>query len=113
MVRPLVGTLSLGASLVFWSQAPADITAFWVPVASGDGSVGSMYPPAAVTAPGGDPALLGMQTWILKVATDGEWDSAGLRAVLPSGTFYNHPLGSMVTPSFVFIAMYPALRFDT
>src|SRR5688500_17897736 len=29
-----------------------------------------------------------MQTWDLRVHTDGNWASARLRAVLPSGTFY-------------------------
>jgi hypothetical protein len=97
-----------GISVCF--RADAAITAFWVPVASGDGSVGSMYPAAAITD---DPALLGMQTWDLQVSLDGNWTSAGMRATLANGTFYNHPQGGPVRPLIVSTLVYPALQFDT
>ncbi len=79
------------------SPAHAAITAFWVPVASGDGSVGSVYPAAATTAPAGDPLLLSMQTWDLRVTTDGNWSSAGLRATLPGGSFFYRRLSDGTT----------------
>jgi hypothetical protein len=59
--------------------AEAQLTAFWqrVPIT-----------PAAIAE---DPTLAGMQSWDLKVTANGNWASAGLRAVLPDAlTFYNH-----------------------
>ena len=96
MIR-LVITL-LGALLGVSSTSAAAITAFWVPVASGDGSVGSTYPAAATSGEFGDPALLGMQTWDLRVTTTGDWSEAGLRAVLPSGTFYRGTNTGIIKP---------------
>lgn len=86
------------AGLCTVSAASAGITAFWVPVASGDGSVGSMYPAAATKA---DPVLLGMQTWDLRATTDGNWSEAGLRAVLPSGTFYRRTSTGITKPEII------------
>ncbi len=84
--RPVIGWVFLWLATA--TPAFAAITAFWVPVASGDGSVGATYPAPAVTAPAGDPLLLGMQTWDLRVTTDGNWANAGLRATLPDGSLF-------------------------
>jgi hypothetical protein len=111
MARQVAAILLL--CLGICSRASAAITASWAPVASGDGSVGSMYPPAALAPPGGDPLLLGMQTWDLRVTTDGNWQFGGLRAALPNGEFYNHPLGSHTRPSPALVSAFPALQFDT
>ncbi len=81
------------------TSASAAITAFWQPIGSGNGSVGSMYPAAALTA---DPALANMQTWDLKVNTDGNWSSAGMRAVLPVGnTFYRSTSTGITKPEII------------
>jgi hypothetical protein len=60
-----------------------------------------------------DPALGTMQCWDLMASTTGDWSSAGLRATLPSGSFYNHPFGTNVQPSTTLSELIPALRFDT
>ena len=57
--------LAIYVTLLTASHGSAGISAFWFPVASGDGSLGATYPSAAVTGPNGDPQLLGMQTWDL------------------------------------------------
>ncbi len=67
------------------SPTLAAISAFWVPVASGNGTVGVQYPSAATNQ---DPTLLTMQTWDLRVNTDGNWARADLRATLPVGNFF-------------------------
>jgi hypothetical protein len=113
LLAPLL--LALSASL--GTGARAAITAFWVPVASGDGSVGTTYPSRAFTAPDGDPLLMGMQTWDLFVITDGDWASAGLRATLPVGSsFYRrYPDGSgdtgFIRPLPNFYPIFPNLEF--
>ncbi len=61
--------------------------------------MGSMYPGPALTA---DPALANMQTWDLRVTTDGNWASAGMRAVLPAGnTFYRSTSTGITKPEII------------
>ncbi len=54
-----------------------------------------MYPPAAT---GADPVLLSMQTWDLRVHSDGNWASAGLRAILQAGAFYRGTSSTITVP---------------
>ncbi len=93
-----VGLLILYIGVALCSPAHAAITAFWVPVASGDGSVGTLYPTAATGGEFGDPVLLGMQTWDLRVITTGDWSEAGMRAELPSGSFYRGSNAGVTKP---------------
>jgi hypothetical protein len=101
------------AAIAVHSAAFGGISAFWFPVASGDGSVGATYPPGAIDGSNGDAALLGMQTWDLRIHTDGDWTLAGLRATLPTGSFYNHPLGGSTHPNPSFALLFPAIAYDT
>src|SRR5688572_20822483 len=82
------------------TAASAAITASWVPIGSGNGSSGPIYPAAALAA---DPALATMQTWDLMVTYDaGDWGSAGLRAQLPAGnTFYRSTNAGITEPEVV------------
>ena len=90
------------------TSASAAITATWVPIAGQAG--GTPYPAAAFT---NDPNLANQETWDLRVTTDGNWASAGMRAVLSSGQFYNHALGGNTRPNPAFFPIAPALEFDT
>jgi hypothetical protein len=59
-----------------------------------------------------DPALANMQSWDLLSTTTGNWQTAGLKAALPAGSFfYRHPLGGFKKPSPKAIAGNPALAF--
>lgn len=83
-------------------SAPAAITAFWRPVT---------ITPAAIA---NDPVLANMQTFDLMVTTDGNWASAGMRAVLPgSNRFYKNALGGNTRPGPAFLPLFPALEFTT
>jgi hypothetical protein len=84
------------------TTANAAITATWVqnPISA-----------AAVT---NDPVLANMQSWSLRVTTDGNWASAGLEVQLPAGlTFYQNAFGGNTKPSPALVAAFPALAFDT
>ena len=101
----------VAASLLFASTASAAITATWVPVASGDGSVGAAYPANALTS---DPTLNTMQTWDLLVDfTTSDWTLAGLRGVLGSGAFYKNAVGGNTRPSDALITAIPAVGFTS
>jgi hypothetical protein len=55
-----------------------------------------------------------MQCWDLMTTTTGNWNSAGVEAMLPVGSlFYKHPLGSFKHPSPAAIDESPALAFTT
>ena len=97
-MRYLVASAAIVGAIA--SAAPAAITASWVAIGSGNGSVGSAYPAAAITA---DPALSNMQTWDLMVTYDaGDWGSAGLRAQLPAGnTFYRSTNSGITKPEVI------------
>jgi hypothetical protein len=56
---------------------------------------------------------MGMQTWDLRVTTTGDWTLGGLRAELPSGSFYNSMFGGNTSPHPALIGACPALAFDT
>ena len=61
------------------AQARAAITASWHPITISAAAIAD------------DPVLANMQSWDLRVTTDGNWASAGLRLTLPAGnTFYKH-----------------------
>lgn len=93
------------------SSSQAAITAFFVPIASGNGSIGSVYPAAALA---NDPQLQTMQTWDIIVTTDGNWASAGFQAILPTGQFfYKHALGGSTKPNSLFFSIAPALEFTS
>lgn len=83
------------------SNARASITAFWQRVT---------ITPAAIMD---DPTLADFQCWDLKVTITQNWLSAGMRAILPSGMFYNHPFGGNVPPNPALFGLIPALEFDT
>ena len=99
MRRLLIATvLALG----FGSTAVAQFTAFWQR---------ATITPAAIAE---EPALANMQSWGLKVATTGNWFSAGMFARLPSGfTYYKHPLGGITRPDPSLFSSSPALEFTT
>ena len=106
--------LLAAAALSFWLTSPlaAAIATSWVSVASGDGSIGPVYPADALA---NDPALHSMWTVDLLVHYDtSDWALAGLRATLPSGSsFYKHPLGGNTRPPDPLITANPALAFTT
>jgi hypothetical protein len=88
--------------LLVASNATAAITATWV---------NNPITPAAIT---NDPVLANMQSWSLRVTTDGNWASAGLEVILPAGlTFYNNALGGSTKPNPAIVAAFPAVAFDT
>lgn len=92
--------------------ASAALTAFFVPVASGNGTVGAPYSAAVLRD---EPVLRNFQTWDLRVSyTDGDWASAGLRMTLPDGFFfYKHLFGGFIKPNPLIIDAFPALHFTT
>jgi hypothetical protein len=94
------------ALLLSAAPARAELTAFW------------RHNPITTAAIAADPQLAAMQSWSLMVTnTNGHWESAGLRATLPSGLhFYNTPparRGGWTHPSPNDIAMFPDVEFDT
>ena len=95
--------LAASAALVgaVTSAAPAAITAFWQQ---------NPITPAAIAA---SPILGSSQSWSLHVTTDGDWASAGMRAVLPSGTFFNHGFGGNTRPNPNLVAAAAGLAYDT
>lgn len=98
--RPLIGLAFLWLAIA--TPAFAQITAFWQQVT---------ITPQAI---GNDPALASMQCWDLMTTTSGDWSAAGMRAVLPTGSFfYKHPMGGVRPPSPAAIAAGPALAFTT
>jgi hypothetical protein len=44
---------------------------------------------------------------------DGNWNVAGMRAVLPAGVFYRHQFGSQFPPNPAIVALFPGLEFTT
>ena len=89
-------------SAVLCTSAKGSITAFWQQVT---------ITPAAIT---NDPALANMQCWDLMTTTTGNWNSAAMGAVLPTGlTFYKHPAGDRTRPDPTLVAGAPALAFTT
>src|SRR5687768_15854001 len=84
------------------TAAQAAITATWVPVAINAAAIAH------------DPQLATKQSWDLRVTTDGNWASAGMRVILPAGqTFYKNALGSNTKPNPAFITIAPSLEFTT
>ncbi len=84
-------------------SAQAAITAFFQSV------------PISQAAVDNEPRLASMQCFDLRVSySDGDWASAGLRAVLPTGfTYYKNPLGGFTKPNPALFAMSPALEFTS
>ena len=92
-VDPLVSftPITLGFPLVKWQPVPIS--------------------PAAIAD---DPQLADMVTFDLIVTTTADWNSAGLRVVMPAGAaFYNHPQGGQTAPNPTLLPLFPALGFDT
>jgi hypothetical protein len=78
------------------------ITAFWQP---------NVITQNAISA---DPALGGMQSWSLMAKMDGNWASAAMEAILPTGNvFYNPTLGGNTRPNPELVVVHPNLAFDT
>ncbi len=91
------------------TPAAAAITAFWAPLAGQPWHV--PYPAAAIQD---SPALANMETWDLRVTTDGDWASAGMRATLPAGaTYFHHPFGGNTVSNPAIPAAFPGAAFDT
>jgi hypothetical protein len=103
MFRRIVAVIVLSAGMA--SSASAALIALWRQ---------NTITHAAIS---NDPSLASMQSWSLMVQNPenmGFWSSAGLRATLPSGSFfYRHPLGGFTRPSTDAIAANPALAFQT
>jgi hypothetical protein len=89
-------------ALAFVHRANAAVSVFLAPVP---------ISPAAVAA---DPVLAGFQTWDLRVVipSGSNWEGAGIRAQLSTGTFYNSPLGGN-GPFANLWPTFPQLRYDT
>ena len=99
-----LGKLFLAAAAVgsIASTASAAITASWTPVTISAAAIAQ------------DPALATMQSWDLRVTTDGDWASGGLEMTLPAGSsFYNHAFGGNTKPSPALIAAFAGLEFDS
>jgi hypothetical protein len=96
-----LGVVAATALCSLTAPAGAVFTAFWqnIPIS-----------PAAIAE---DPAMATRQCFDLMVTTDGTWSRAGLRAVLPSGQFFNHLIGGNTQPSPALVAAFPSLAFDT
>ena len=92
---------SVAACSAVATSASAAITAFWQQ---------NPITPAAIAA---SPVLANSQSWSLHVTTDGDWASAGMRAVLPSGTFFNHGFGGNTRPNPNLVSAAAGLPYDT
>jgi hypothetical protein len=50
---------------------------------------------------------------VVTVSPGSDWASAELRGTLSSGSFFNHSLGGNTAPNGAFVALFPALAYDT
>jgi len=47
------------------------------------------------------------------VTNDDDWTSAAADATIDAGVFFQHPLGDATPPMSAFVALYPALEYDS